>query len=192
MLGPLVISRDGGEEILISGQRRRALVIRLLVSRGQAVPTESLMEDIWEGAPPPGASSTIKSHISHLRKLLVGRIRLTASGYVLDLRDAELDANAFESDLLQGRRALEDGDPDGATQLFERAIDRWKKGEPLIDVGGAAGALPEISRLSRVKGKAFSSFCKMPDWRRVGTSRSCLQLKQPSMNILYESACGRS
>lgn len=153
VLGPLVISRDG-EEIQVSGDRRRALLLRLLVSRGRAVPTETLIEDVWEGAPPPGATSTIKSHISHLRKLLVGQIRLTASGYVLDLRDAELDVNAFESDLLQGRRALEDGDPDAAAPFFERALDLWR-GEPLIDVGGAAWALPEISRLAESKVSAL-------------------------------------
>jgi DNA-binding SARP family transcriptional activator len=53
MLGALEVARDG-HEVAVSGVRRRALLVRLVVSANEVVPTGRLVEDIWEEAPPPG------------------------------------------------------------------------------------------------------------------------------------------
>ena len=150
VLGELVVRRETGP-VAIPGARRRALLLRLLVSANQAVPAETLIEDAWDQDPPPGAASTLQSHLSFLRKAL-GQDRLShsAGGYTLTVGEAELDARLFEREYRHGRGALAAGDLDEATQSLESGLSRWR-GQALADVHSAAWALPEIARLDEMR-----------------------------------------
>ena len=157
VLGPLLV-RSEGEEVPIPGARRRALLIRLLVSANQSVPAELLIDDVWETDPPAGAGQTLQSHLSYLRKVLgKDRILRKAAGYVLISDDLELDATVFEIEHSRGMRAHAAGDPHAAARELGTCLARWK-GSPLVDVNTAAWALPEIARLGEMKVVALEAW----------------------------------
>ena len=121
ILGPLCVRNESGE-VVVAGARRRALLVRLLIAGNQHVPTERLAEDLWEGNPPPGASSTLRSHVSLLRRLVgADRLQMHGGTYSLVVAHDELDVNLFEDDSHEGRRALASGDArEGAAHLAPR------------------------------------------------------------------------
>ena len=62
VLGPLEVALDG-REVAVSGLRRRALLVRLVVSANEVVPSGRLIEDLWDGAPPPGAAASLTGEV---------------------------------------------------------------------------------------------------------------------------------
>jgi DNA-binding SARP family transcriptional activator len=150
ILGPLVLESDAGP-VDIAGKRRRALLVRLLLSANHPVSDDRLVEDLWEGTPSIGAVSTLASHISFLRQT-VGRERIArrAGGYVLVVDDWAVDAACFEREGDAGRRALAAGDARAAIRLFTRALERWH-GPALLDVEHMAWARNEVARLEELR-----------------------------------------
>ena len=150
VLGELAVQGEAGA-VAIPGARRRALLLRLLVSANQAVPAELLIEDTWDQDPPPGAASTLQSHLSFLRKALgPDRLSHSAGGYALSVGEAELDSWLFEGEYRQGRSALAAGHLEEAARSLESGLARWR-GQALADVNSAAWALPEIARLDETR-----------------------------------------
>jgi DNA-binding SARP family transcriptional activator len=154
VLGPLLVEGESGD-IAIPGARRRALLIRLLVSANHAISADLLIEDVWDGNPPTGASQTLQSHLSYLRKTLGrDRIQHRAAGYVLTCTDQELDFRQFEIRCDLGSRAHAAGDFVTAMQELGSALDLWRA-DPLSDVNDASWALPKIARLDEMKATAL-------------------------------------
>ena len=110
VLGSLVVESDTGP-LEVAGKRRRALLLRLLVSANHPISDGRLVEDLWEGSPPTGASSTLASHVSLLRQV-IGRDRIDrrAGGYALVVDQWALDSFCFEREAEAGQRALGAGD----------------------------------------------------------------------------------
>jgi len=146
VLGPLDV-RDEGGPVPLTGARRRTILLRLLIERDRTVSLARLAEDTWGDEPPPGAASTLRSHLSALRRVLgPGRLYSRNGSAVLELRPGELDVELFDAGCTDGRDALALGDAASALELFEGALGRWR-GPALADVDGYPWALPEIARL---------------------------------------------
>jgi DNA-binding SARP family transcriptional activator len=157
ILGPLVVRADIGD-VRVVGARRRALLVRLIVSAGQPIPPERLADDLWEGTPPAGAKSTLSSHISLLRGLVgPDRIWSRDGGYVLKAAESEIDAQSFELEADRGRDVLSKGQFQSAAILLEHALGRWR-GDALADVAGSEWALPDIARLEGLRLATFESW----------------------------------
>jgi DNA-binding SARP family transcriptional activator len=62
VLGPLLV-RDGDAVIGVAAGRQRMLLAALLVRAGSVVPADHLAEVVWDGAPPTGAETTLRSHV---------------------------------------------------------------------------------------------------------------------------------
>ena len=60
VLGPVAAWTGGGEAIPLKGPRHRAVLARLLVARGRAVPTASLVADLWVDARCQAGADTVK------------------------------------------------------------------------------------------------------------------------------------
>jgi DNA-binding SARP family transcriptional activator len=154
ILGSLTVEGDAGP-ILVSGSRRRALLLRLLVPPNHPVSDGRLTEDLWDGEPPAGAVSTLASHVSLLRQV-IGRDRIArrAGGYVLVVGPEEVDALCFEEEAKAGDAAFGEGKVELARRLFETALERWR-GPALMDVhdmswaGGETARLEELRRTSQ-------------------------------------------
>jgi predicted ATPase/DNA-binding SARP family transcriptional activator len=150
LLGPMTVAGEAGE-IAVNGTLRRRLLVRLLIAANRPVQVERLQDDLWDGEPPPSAASTLKSHVSLLRRSL-GADRLSSrdGGYVLAVAPAELDVSVFESEAALGRRLLRDGDPRQAAQVLGQGLARWR-GRALADVADTSWGEPEAVRLEELR-----------------------------------------
>ena len=129
VLGPLLI-RDHSGVLELPGRRRRSILIRLLASANRPLVSDRLIEDVWDGRPPEGASQTLQSHISALRRVLGGdRIRHSAGGYVIEIADGELDVETFERESTSGFEAFATGELERAA--MNRLARRSTNGEVL-------------------------------------------------------------
>jgi DNA-binding SARP family transcriptional activator len=146
VLGPLTVTGRQGP-LVIAGARRRAVLIRLVMARGRPVPLGLLAEDVWDGEPPPGAASTLRSHLSLLRRSLGPDRLFTRNGAaVLGVHPGEYDVASFESGYAQARQARADGDLDTSVEHLDRALGLWR-GPAFADVDGLTWALLEVARL---------------------------------------------
>ncbi len=140
-----VIGPEG--PVYITGSRRRALLIRLLMAPGTPVPSARLIDDLWNGDPPDGAASTLQSHVSLLRRTLgTDRLLFRDGAYVLAIAPEQLDATHFEDEVSAARRSLAEGDAAAADSLLEAALARWR-GNALGDVADTAWGRNEAARL---------------------------------------------
>src|SRR5262245_62127032 len=109
VLGPLEIADDGRVLALGSG-RQLALVALLLVHRNTVVSTERIVDELWEGSPPPTAAKIVRNSVSILRKELGDRLVTRSPGYLLRVEQGELDADRLEQAVADGRsEALSEG-----------------------------------------------------------------------------------
>jgi DNA-binding SARP family transcriptional activator len=150
ILGPIEIER-GGRLIELSGRRERAVVALLLVNAGRVVPLDRMTEDLWDGSPPASALTTLRGHVSRVRKALAGAgvddlLVTKDAGYALRVDSVQLDSNEFESRAMEGRRLLADGDAEGASRSLGEALELWR-GSPFGELGGSGFARAEVIRL---------------------------------------------
>jgi DNA-binding SARP family transcriptional activator/tetratricopeptide (TPR) repeat protein len=152
VLGPLE-AQGGAGVVTLGGGLQRALLALLVMRAGEAVPRDRLIEDLWDGAPPPGASQSLDAYLSRLRRALReagadGMLVRRAYGYVLEV--AETDAAVFEAGVEAGRRAFAAGDPAQAAALLRGAVSLWR-GNAYADVADHAWARPETQRLEELR-----------------------------------------
>ncbi|MGC9960415.1 MAG: BTAD domain-containing putative transcriptional regulator [Acidimicrobiales bacterium] len=157
LLGPVTVTDEAGE-IAVNGAVRRRLLVRLLVAANRSVPVDRLQDDLWEGHPPPSAASTLKSHVSLLRRSL-GPERLCHrdGSYILSVAPHELDVSLFEQEASTGRALLRQGDPRGAAQSLGRGLARWR-GRALADVSETSWGRPEAVRLEELRADVLESW----------------------------------
>ncbi|TQS41031.1 AAA family ATPase [Cryptosporangium phraense] len=161
MLGPVRATLDG-VPVDLGGPRQRSVVARLAVAGGHVVSTDRLIDDLWEGEPPPKALATLQVHISHLRRALEpDRARRTAAtvlvsaapGYALALPDDAVDAWRFDALLT---RAQATADPATRSALLTEALDCWS-GPAYAEAADTSWAGPEITRLNGLRLVALES-----------------------------------
>src|ERR1019366_7622685 len=115
------------------------------------VQVERLQDDLWEGDLPASAASTLKSHVSLLRRSL-GPERLSHrdGAYLLTVAPDELDVSVFEREAAAGRALLIGGDPAGAARTLGQGLARWR-GRALADVADTSWGEPEAVRLEELR-----------------------------------------
>ena len=151
ILGPLEVTDASGTAVRIPAGRERALLVALLLRRGEVVSVDALVDALWGERPPSTAAKAVQGYVSHLRRLLgagAADVLVTQTpGYVLRAGDSQVDSARFERLASDGRRALEDGDPTGALEILESALALWR-GPPLAEFAFDDFAQREIQRLT--------------------------------------------
>jgi DNA-binding SARP family transcriptional activator len=137
LLGTLTLADGTGNPVTVSGARQRALLACLLLSANAPVSAGALAEAMWDGSPPPGAATTLRSHVRRLRVSLgpevAARITACDPGYLIAVGEPELDVLGF------GRACRDAGAARRAARWPEtsvasaRALELWR-GTPLLDV----------------------------------------------------------
>ena len=133
----------------------------LLLHANRAVMTEELIEAVWSDLHSDGARKRLRMAIARLRDTLAGcaateqpALRTISGGYVLDVREGELDARVFEARVEDGRAALRRGDAAQAARTLADALALWR-GPALADVAYEDWAQPEIRRLEDLRLTAY-------------------------------------
>jgi predicted ATPase/DNA-binding SARP family transcriptional activator len=147
ILGPLEVRADG-REVVLGGAKPRAVLAALALHANQSVSAERLAVALWGEDVPPSAVKTVQVYVARLRKALDDPSRLvtTPAGYCLRVRAGELDAERFERQVADGRRALAAGRGDQAAAELRAALELWR-GPPLPELASAPFAPVEITRL---------------------------------------------
>ena len=149
ILGQFVVRRDG-HEVAVSAPKQRLLLVLLVLRRGEVVPTETLIDKLWAGAPPTTAVKVVQVYVSQLRKALgEGALETCSGGYRLHVEPAEVDAVRFEQLLGHGLDLLATGDAAGAQADLRAALALWR-GAPLADFRFKEFAAQEIGRLEEL------------------------------------------
>ncbi|MFG1686928.1 BTAD domain-containing putative transcriptional regulator [Nonomuraea sp. NPDC049269] len=158
VLGP-VEAYEHDDELDLGGLRQRAVLARLLVARGQVVPVDTLLYDLWDDDTAKGAQSGLQVYISRLRRVLEpGRPRggpnrllvTVASGYALRVAPDQVDALKFEQLVRAAGEHLEEGDPQSARARLEKALGLWR-GTPYSDFADQQWAEAEVNRLTELR-----------------------------------------
>ncbi|WP_432933699.1 AAA family ATPase [Microbispora sp. CA-135349] len=139
VLGPIEAYVDG-VPVDLGGPRPRLLVARLLIARGATVSVDAILDDLYDGTPPPRAHNTLHSYISNLRRVLEpGRAPRTPSSVLLS-RPPGYALGPHEVDAAEFVRLAQAGEP-------ERALALWR-GMPYEEFGDVPWLRPEIERLA--------------------------------------------
>ncbi|GAB7181812.1 DNA-binding transcriptional regulator DnrI/AfsR/EmbR [Kitasatospora sp. Ki12] len=157
VLGSFVAERDGGP-VPLGGRRQRAVLARLAVARGAVVSVDRLVEEIWQGAPPARAVTSLQAYVSNLRRLLEpGRAPRTPAtllvsappGYALRLPEGAVDAWRFER-LLREAREVPPWRPETARSLLGEALSLWR-GTAYAEFVDDSWARAEVARLDELR-----------------------------------------
>jgi DNA-binding SARP family transcriptional activator/class 3 adenylate cyclase len=125
LLGPLEALRDD-TPVRIAAGKQRALLAVLLLNANRTVSREQLIDALWGDDVPDSAQKMVQIQVSQLRKALPDqRLHTRGSGYVLDVREDELDVARFERAVADARR-LAEHDPEGATDRLGHALALWR------------------------------------------------------------------
>lgn len=145
VLGPLAVEVDG-RPVDLGGPRQRAVLALLVTARGDVVPVDRLIEDLWRGEPPRKASASLQAYVSNLRRVLEpGREPRTPAkvlvsappGYALRLGDDQVDAWEFEQAVNRHKDLKE-------------ALSQWR-GPALAEFADESWAETEAARLAELK-----------------------------------------
>ncbi|MEV0820144.1 BTAD domain-containing putative transcriptional regulator [Nonomuraea rubra] len=151
-LGPFQAWADGAP-LDLGGQRQRAVLARLLVAAGRAVPVHTLIDELWPGDPPAQALSTIQGYVSRLRRALepgrapreeAGVLVSAPPGYALRARTEQVDAWHFEG------LVKSDGTPAQVWAAMDTALGLWR-GPALAEFAELSWAATEAGRLEELR-----------------------------------------
>ncbi|QKG18588.1 AfsR/SARP family transcriptional regulator [Actinomadura verrucosospora] len=155
VLGAFATEVDG-ESVHLGGPRQRGVLALLVAARGQVVPVDRMIEDLWRGEPPARALTSLQAYVSNLRRLLEpgrpprtpARLLVSAApGYALRLPPESVDAWRFE-ELLDRARA--DTDPRAAKARLAEALGLWR-GPAFAEVADEPWAAAETARLDELR-----------------------------------------
>jgi DNA-binding SARP family transcriptional activator len=156
VLGPLEVLLDDAP-VRVGGPRQRALLALLLCNASRVVSRERLIDALLSDLPADGAEQTLRVQVSRLRKALAGgngngdsRLLASPPGYMLRVEPGELDLQAFEQHVANGRRALKQDDPQHAAMVMREAEAMWR-GRPLADLEFEPFARLEVQRLEDLR-----------------------------------------
>ncbi|TCB98018.1 tetratricopeptide repeat protein [Micromonospora zingiberis] len=133
LLGPIEVGH--GDAAIVPGRRMHRLLLGLLALRPDAVvPTDDLVEALWQGRAPRTARSMIHSRISELRAALTSgglgedRIAILTSGdgYRMVLDPEAVDAHRFRQLLARARGDQEGLDWPQRRDMLRAAVGLWR------------------------------------------------------------------
>lgn len=156
MLGPLEV-RVGDRTLALGSTKQRGVLGALLLRAGEVVPIDQLVDEAWEGTPPPSAVPSLEAYISRLRHVLRqygASIQRRGRGYVVELGGASLDSQVFEQLLDELEDAASAEEHERVVDLATSALALWR-GAPLADLQLEGDSRIEAERLTELRLNAF-------------------------------------
>ena len=158
VLGPLLVETDGVVRAP-TARKQRLLLTRLLLSVDEVVSSDRLIDAVWGEKPPASARKLVQLYVHELRELLDPEaIETLADGYRLRAARDALDSFRFEALAEEGRRLLDNGNPDLARTTLRRALDLWR-GPAYGDAAYEQFARLEAERLEELRLDCLEARC---------------------------------
>ena len=146
ILGPLEVL-EGGRPVEVEGAKQRALLAVLLLNANRIVPSDRLIDALWEEWPPERPDEALEASVSRLRESLGEDVLVAGSGgYLLRVEKDQVDLHRFEALLRDAREAAL---ADSAAKLRE-ALALWR-GPALADFAHERFAQPASARLEELR-----------------------------------------
>jgi DNA-binding SARP family transcriptional activator len=150
-LGPVVLVRDG-EDIALGGTREGTLLALLALGGGAGLTVGNLADELWDGSPPPGAASSIRTYATRLRRSIDGGEReslVVARHGSYQLRSGACSSDAADFERLV-RLARDAGGAEERAELLRRADGLWR-GPAYADVRQTPLMVAEAARLDELR-----------------------------------------
>ncbi|MDR6981024.1 DNA-binding SARP family transcriptional activator [Streptomyces sp. 3330] len=166
VLGP-VEAAVGGRAVDLGAPKQRAALALLVSQVGRPVSVDVMLEELWEGQPPPSAMTSLHAYVANLRRVLEPEraprrpatvLRTRGRGYLLDSRAVQVDARRFGERATAGWQALDRGDLRRALDAFEAGLALWR-GQAYAEVADTAQVAPERVRLEELRLSATEGRC---------------------------------
>jgi DNA-binding SARP family transcriptional activator len=126
LLGPLEVVHRG-QAVPTGGQRKRALLARLVLDANRTVSIDALVDALWGERVPSTAVKMVHIYVSQLRKVLPGgALQTRPPGYRLEVAPEAVDLLRFERLRKEGREALAEGDAVTAAERLTAACALWR------------------------------------------------------------------
>ncbi|MFT7597773.1 MAG: DNA-binding SARP family transcriptional activator [Acidimicrobiales bacterium] len=161
LLGPLRVS-EGGHNIDAGGAKQQRVLAALLMARGSVVSTDRLVDLVWGDSAPSKPNLTLRSYISHLRRVLEpgrgagdrARMLVTqAPGYALQIEAVQVDVVRFELACDQARDDLDRGRLADALQNVGQGLVLWRSDQ--VGDGTLDSDDPDVIRLASLRASAL-------------------------------------
>lgn len=170
VLGTLAV-REHGVSVTPTAPKPRQVLALLALHADQVVPVSALIEELWAGAPPRSARTTLQTYVLQLRALIATALdqgaadgeqapadRRTAKdvlvtlpgGYLLNSGGGTSDVREFDRLAGMGYRAMDAGDFPGAARQLREALALWS-GPAFADVHGGIQLDMEARRLEETR-----------------------------------------
>jgi DNA-binding SARP family transcriptional activator len=153
VLGPLMVT-DEGTTIPLPSAKMRSLLVALLMDANSTVSVSALEQILWGDDPPASSRASLLNLVMRIRRLLGptagARIRTSPPGYLIEVRDGELDEQVFVDGCERGRRARRAGDWATASAELTGALALWR-GDPGADLFDSPAAAARIHRLAETR-----------------------------------------
>ncbi|MFC5213854.1 AfsR/SARP family transcriptional regulator [Streptomyces coerulescens] len=153
ILGVTQAEDDQGTVIPVGGPRLRALLTALALRPGHLTTPDTLIDEVWAGAPPQDAPAALQALVARLRRTL-GKNTVTSApgGYRLTATTDDVDLFVFERLVHEGTAALARNDPSTAAHTLTTALELWR-GPALADLPDrtAAATRPDALRLEATR-----------------------------------------
>ncbi|MHA4947254.1 BTAD domain-containing putative transcriptional regulator [Micromonospora sp. SD19] len=141
VLGPLAVTTDAGEPVVVPGTKVRALLADLLANRNQVVSADRLIDDLWGDDSPANPAGALQVRVSQLRKALND-----AEPGARELVESRPPGYLLRADAVDADRFVDLSRSTDVERLTE-ALALWR-GEAYADVADAAFASAEAARLA--------------------------------------------
>ncbi|MEU1242431.1 BTAD domain-containing putative transcriptional regulator [Micromonospora parva] len=141
VLGPLAVTTDAGEPVVVPGTKVRALLADLLANRNQVVSADRLIDDLWGDDSPANPAGALQVRVSQLRKALND-----AEPGARELVESRPPGYLLRADAVDADRFVDLSRSTDVERLTE-ALTLWR-GEAYADVADAAFASAEAARLA--------------------------------------------
>lgn len=177
VLGPISV-RIGDRPVRLRGARHREVLARLLVARGQVVPVDRLIDDLWPEQPPQQALAAVQAFVSQLRRALEpdrpprapGRVLVTEPpGYALRVDAERVDAWRLERLVREAGTLLDAGQPAAARDRAEAGLALCQ-GLAFAEFADTPWARTETDRATALRLLATAALSRLP-LDRLGTEQ---------------------
>lgn len=134
ILGPIEAELDE-QRIELGGEKQQSVLLALVLAEGKVLGTDRLIDLVWGDRPPAKPNVTLRSYISHLRKVLEPghrrgngpQLLVTKSGgYAFEVSADQVDAFLFRQLAEQARTAAANGELSVAVTCANEGLSLWR------------------------------------------------------------------